>query len=124
MERKEPDAFAAGLLLAAIAASDGDASRAALAPALRARIESITHEALRTQDRSAAIRVLLDATTARFDDAPQAMPTRARALIATLAPRDLGSAWMRAAGSPRTGFRVSAALRTTLARTEDAAWRE
>ena len=48
---------------------------------------------------------------------------RARAVLAPLAPRETGAAWMREAAAPRPGFRVSAALRTTLACTEDAAWR-
>jgi hypothetical protein len=117
------DPVAAAILLAATAASDGEAREIALDAALRARVDAVRAAltSLRERSREAALQALVAALAPRI--ASSEAPPRARAVLASLAPRELGATWMRQSPSPRVGFRVAAALRTTIACTEDDAWR-
>lgn len=119
------DPVAAAILLASTAAGDTGAALAALDPALRARVEvaSLACAALRAGGREAAVSALITATATPIADGLDGAPPRVRAIVASLVARDRGGAWLRDAGAPRTGFRASAALRTTVANTEGDAWR-
>ncbi len=123
MEALATDPFAAAILLAATSVGDSDASAVALDPALRARVDRVRAalSELRSRDRAAAIGALVAATAPHLADSPA--PARARAVLASMTTRDTGARWLREAGPPRVGFRASAALRATLAHTEDDAWR-
>lgn len=114
------DPLAAGLLLAGTTRGDGEAREAALGGSLRDLVEAVLAR-VRGRDREAAVGALVEAIAPTLGSS--AAPPRARAVVAALAPRDIGSAWMRDAGAPRVGFRASPALRKTIACTEDDAWR-
>lgn len=118
------DPLIAAMLLAALAAGDEGAARARLAPPLRealARAIAAT-SAQRAADRGAFLAALARAVAPAIG-AADAMPAAARAIVAPLAPREIGARWMRDAAPPRAGFRASAALRTTLATMPEDAWR-
>ncbi len=87
----------------------------------RARVDRVGAALSELRDRAAAIGTLVAAIAPARADSPA--PARARAVLASLTTRETGARWLREAGAPRVGFRATAALRATLAHTEDDAWR-
>lgn len=111
-------------VLAAIAAGDAGASRGAISTELSARVLRVLSEARDAMqlDRAVAIAGLARALALTVPE-ETTLPPRARAIIATLVPKELGAGWMRASPAPRPGFRTSGALRRTLAGLAEASWR-
>jgi hypothetical protein len=116
------DSLAAALALAAIAADDPRATRAALGPELRERVDAVLADRSRHADRTDAIRALLASVRPALPSSSTPVPPRARALLATLAAREIGVSWLSAAPPPRKGFRVSAALRSTILAIPESEW--
>lgn len=125
MDPLATDPFAAALLLAGTASRDPELGCAALDPTLRGRVAAAARAsaALRERGREAAMAALVAASTPRVPTGVDDAPPRVRAVVATLVDRARGTAWLRAAAHPRTGFRPSSGLRSTIACTEEDAWR-
>jgi hypothetical protein len=118
------DPFATAYVLAAIAAGDGAASRGALSGELAARASEVVEDVRGSmqRDRSVAVAKLAEVLGLSIPEDTTLSP-RARGIVATLVPRELGGRWMRDAPAPRAGFRTSAALRRTLAALAEPSWR-
>ncbi len=117
------DPFAMAFVLAAIAAGDGLADRAAVSVELRTRIARVL-EGVRgamQQDRAAAVAALTRALQLTLPD-DAALSPRARGVVAGVVRREVGAEWMRAAPPPRPGFRTSAALKRTVVGLAGSSW--
>jgi hypothetical protein len=118
------DPLVSAMLLAAIATGDERTTRTRLAPALRARLDRMTDATTsqRVADRGAFLASLARAALPSVASGEQ-LPAAARAIVAPLAPREVGARWMREAAPPRAGFRATAGLRATLAAISEDPWR-
>jgi hypothetical protein len=119
------DPFATAYVLAAIAAGDGAAQRGAMAQGLAEHVRAVLEDVRGSmqRDRGVAVSGLARVLTLEVGEAAPLSP-RARGIVATLVPKELGARWMREAPSPRAGFRTSAALRRTLVALAEPSWRD
>lgn len=110
-----------GFVLAATVAEDRGATAAidALADALRTPVKSRA-DAIAALDGAARAkelrRIAASLRPIPRPDGGEALPPRARAILAVDVPKDLGAHWIAGAPPPRRGFAASPALRGVLAR--------